>query len=74
MHMCDHDMTAEFQHCTYTVLFYTRPSYNKAISLDIMPYDPNGGPSPIPYGFGGRTGMGMGIMTGEDDAAIAAAD
>ena len=29
--------------------------------------EPNGGPSPIPYGFEGRTGMGMpvGTMTGE---------
>ena len=39
-----------------------------------MHHDPNGAPSPIPYGFGGRTGIGMGIMTGDDDAAIAAAD
>lgn len=27
--------------------------------------EPNGGPSPIPYGFGGRTGMGMGTIPGE---------
>ncbi len=37
-----------------------------------MYHDPNGGPRPIPYGFDGRTGIGMGIMTGDDDAAIAA--
>jgi hypothetical protein len=27
--------------------------------------EPNGGPSPIPYGFEGRTGIVMGTMTGE---------
>ena len=34
-------------------------------------YDPNGGPNPIPYGFCGNTGIGMGIITGDDDATIA---
>jgi len=28
----------------------------------------------MPYGFCGRTGIGMGIITGDDDAPIAAAD
>jgi len=28
----------------------------------------------MPYGFCGRTGIGMGITTGDDDATIAAAD
>jgi len=32
-------------------------------------HDPNAGPSPIPYGFCGKTGMGIGIMTGDDDDA-----
>lgn len=27
--------------------------------------EPNGGPSPIPYGFEGRTGICIGTMTGE---------
>lgn len=29
--------------------------------------EPNGGPSPIPYVFEGRTGICMGTMTGEVD-------
>ena len=37
-----------------------------------MPHDPNGAPNPIPYGFGGKTEIGIGIITGEDDAAKAA--
>jgi len=42
-----------------------RENTEKQTSSSIRVQEPNGGPSPIPYGFEGRTGICMGTMTGE---------
>jgi hypothetical protein len=55
------------------VITFTRvyiPKNDKSLAKT-KHHDPNGGPNPIPYGFCGSTGIGIGIMTGDDDAAIA---